>query len=152
MKTITLEDGTKVSISEELCRAFCNDAKPELPESFEDLEPFKGYWLGYDGRMYNAENFEPTGILSYAYATEAQAHSARAMAKLSQLMRVYNKGWIPDWNSNLEEKYTIVRIGENIIPSNAINATRFLAFPTKKLRDHFLKYHIDLIKQYYMLE
>ena len=88
------------------------------------------------------------------FATEKQAKSALAMARISQIMANDSRfgGAITDgeWNND-NSKYTIRRLGNTISSDiNTFNYT-FLAFHTKEQRNLFLEENEDLVKEYFML-
>lgn len=88
------------------------------------------------------------------FATEKQAKSALAMARISQIMANDARfgGTITDreWNNNIN-KYTIRRLGNSISPDFNIFHYTFLAFHMEEQRDLFLEENEDLVKEYLML-
>jgi hypothetical protein len=73
-------------------------AKKELPKSWEQLKSIEGYFV---------ERWSKVEVVVHAlcketekniFATKEQAEASIAMAQLSQLMKVYNDGWEPDWS------------------------------------------------------
>jgi len=128
--------------------------KPVLPKTWEDLNTVGGYFIlrGYNSVHKIALEHSPAEELNGdVYCTEKQAMSALAMAKLSQLMYVYNDGWEPDW-SNSSPKYVVRRYYNKLEADIKCNIYEFLSFKTKELRDLFLKNFEDLIKQYFMID
>lgn len=89
------------------------------------------------------------------FATEKQAKSALAMARISQIMAndVRFGGNVTDkeWNDSCI-KYTISRRENNVHLDFYYSIYQFLAFHTKKQRDLFMKENMDLIKDYLMLD
>jgi len=56
-------------------------------------------------------------------------------------------GWRPNWNSQVESKWTInTYIGE-IITSSYVVCSKILAFPTSEIRDKFYEAYKDLIEE-----
>lgn len=90
----------------------------------------------------------------HIFATEKQAKSALAMARISQIMANDPRfgGAITDeeWRDE-KEKYVILRLGNEVKTDWFTNVYRFLAFHTKKQRDLFLQENEDLVKDYLML-
>lgn len=78
------------------------------------------------------------------FATKEQAEACIALAQLSQLMKVYNDGWIPDWNSG-DYKYTIEYYEYKLIIEHRCAYAIFLAFKTEELAKTFLENFKDLI-------
>lgn len=113
-------------------------------KTWEELEFISGYYN--DGSCFVKEvtECEVNNFNKNIFATKEQAEASIALAQLSQLMKVYNDGWNPDW-TNTEDKYVI------FVHSNEIRAEyytfiqRFLAFKTLELRDNFLENFKDLI-------
>jgi hypothetical protein len=96
-------------------------AKKELPKSWEEL-----------GQEHNL------------YHTIEQLDASFAMRQLSQLLTVYNDGWVPDW-SDYDTKYVILFFEDNIATDWSYAYKRFLAFKTRELRDEFLTNFRSLI-------
>ena len=88
------------------------------------------------------------------FATEKQAKSALAMARISQIMAndVRFGGVITDeeWE-NGEKKYVLQRYNNKIQYNYYYDTYYFLAFHTAEQRDLFLEENEDLIKDYLML-
>ena len=59
-------------------------------------------------------------------------------------MKVYNDGWVPDWNTG-EYKYTIEYYESNIIVETRCAYSSFLTFKTEELAKIFLENFKDLI-------
>lgn len=89
------------------------------------------------------------------FATEKQAKSALAMARISQIMANDKRfgGVVTDeeWN-RATTKYIIARSDNAIIYSRYQATYQFLAFHTSAQRDLFLKENRDLIKDYLMID
>ena len=80
-----------------------------------------------------------------------QAESSLAMSQLSQLMKVYNDGWEPNWN-NRNVKYVIVADSNKLRIGVSFVIHYFLAFETQEIAKKFLENFGDLIKEYYMIK
>ena len=82
--------------------------------------------------------------ISLAWATEEQEQAEVALKKLSQLMKDVNGDWIPDWSD--DNCKFIIRPRKNTLDlDNFCSYQYFLSFPTKEIRDKFLKNHEELI-------
>lgn len=120
----------------------------ELPKSWEELGGVHGYYISTDSEL-------EMGVVSdinnqNTFATKNQARSALAMAQLSQLMKVYNDGWVPDWSDN-ESKYVINYFDHYIDRDYVLHSASFLAFKTEALCTLFLENFPDLIKEYFLM-
>lgn len=117
-----------------------------------DLERLSGYYITYNSKIYEANNFQISRDNRDVFLTEKHAKSALAMAQISQLMPYYG-GEITDeeWE-NSSPKYIIDRYGNMINITFHTNAYYFLAFHTKEQRDEFLKNNEQLVKDYLMIE
>ena len=89
------------------------------------------------------------------FATEKQAKSALAMARISQIMANDERfgGVVTDkeWNNKITCKYVIDRKFDVIIKSTYLSYYTFLAFHTEEQRDLFLEENEDLVRDYLML-
>jgi hypothetical protein len=122
------------------------EAKKELPKSWEDLGEIEGYVISSFSKiaLYSkifTDNYESKNT----FATKEQAEASIAMAQLSQLMKVYNDGWGPDWNDD-EFKFCIYFIGNNITSQSLQNSKVFLSFKDAEIRDLFLENFRELIE------
>lgn len=90
------------------------------------------------------------------FATEKQAKSALAMARISQLMKhdVRYGGVITDeeWKDETIEKQYINREGDKIDCGITFSKYYFLAFHTAKQRNLFLAENERLVKDYLMID
>ena len=76
------------------------------------------------------------------------AEAVLALCQLIQLRNAYNGDWIPDWDDENQEKYTIeFMIATTIVDRHAIYSTSPLYFKSKELRDEFLLYFRPLIEK-----
>ena len=87
------------------------------------------------------------------FKTEKQARKALAYSQSTQLMALqcYNGDWKPDWNDG-EEKYIIVRYGDNIVKDTIYRIYREISFRTEESRDAFFSNHMDLLRTYFELD
>jgi len=119
--------------------------KDELPTSWEGLESVKGYYVNEDCYIENA-GCAAIDDNRNVFATIEQTLAAIALAQITQLLKVYNGDWKPDW-SNSTYKWCVWK-DENVLVK--LKLTRFnvtLAFPTEEKCDHFFRHHRELIEK-----
>lgn len=89
------------------------------------------------------------------FATEKQAKSALAMARISQIMANDERfgGVVTDeeWNNSNQTKFVVERGGDEIRKTEWWKHYCFLAFHTEEQRDLFLKENEDLVLDYFMI-
>ena len=129
----------------------------EEPEFWSDKENevIDGHYISLDSTIspfctnINANNY---GL----FATQKQAKSARAMARISQIMAndIDNFGGVITDEEWLETsvKSTLYRAGCSIVLESTVYVYHFLAFHTEAQRDLFLKKYRDLVKDYLCLD
>ena len=111
-----------------------------------------GYFIDNDSKIINHSGWN-IDINYNVFATEKQAKSALAMARISQIMANDKRfgGIVTDEEWTDKSWYSIIRINNDLR-----TATRFcyelLAFHTKKQADLFLEENEDLVKDYYMID
>ena len=112
-----------------------------------------GYYTHSDSRITYSKDHNNTKENYNIFATEKQAKSALAMARISQIMTNDKRfgGIVTDEEWADKSWYSIIRINNDLR-----TATRFcyelLAFHTKKQADLFLEENRDLVKDYYMMD
>ena len=124
-------------------------------EKWRDKEGTKmnGYYIGSCSTIHNYDN----GVLcrnSYnVFATEKQAKSALAMARISQIMANDKRfgGAITNEEWDYDKKYIIIRSGTKL-GIDTRYCYEYLAFHTNEQAELFLKENEDLIKDYYMID
>ena len=142
-------NGTDDELKQLALQTYPEIAKKELPKSWEELKKISGYYHPSPfikiQRVYKSENsLENHNV----FATENQAKSVLAMAKLSQVMAVYNDGWVADWSDKVEKNCIIIWNGS--IEINLMRYTKnFLAFKTRELAREFLENFREDIKTYF---
>lgn len=115
----------------------------------------EGYFITRESNI--ASHVGINSRLNYnVFATEKQAKSALAMARISQIMANDERfgGVVIDeeWQNEDTPKYAIIRQGTNIITIKSYYGRYyFLAFHTAEQRDLFLKENEDLVRDYLML-
>jgi len=116
-----------------------------LPKTWEELNEIGGYYVN-SGTTNVAD---VTGVKSLntnrnIFATKEQAEACIVLAQLSQLMQVYNNGWVPDWTDS-KYKYIIeLSKGEPRVVHNC-TLSAFLAFEKEETAKLFLKNFKELI-------
>jgi len=130
--------------------------KKELPKSWNELRICEGYKIVHE---YGIASINELPVLMNStynnlaiFNTKPQAQSALAMAQLSQLMAVYNDGWVADWANQEQKKYCVLRRFNKIYSDVYFTSYQFLSFKTIALRDQFLANFEPLIKQYLMID
>ena len=114
----------------------------------------EGYYINLDSIIKAYTGFNAPNDYN-VYATEKQAKSALAMAKISQIMAnderfggvVTDEEW---YNADLS-KYVIERVNNKLSVSSYWNCYCFLAFHTTEQRDLFLEENKDLVLDYFMI-
>lgn len=139
-------NGTDNELKELAVQTYPEIAKKELPKSWEELQKIDGYYVqGRDSTAGHTDQY--TNLQSRnIFATKEQAEASIAMAQLSQLMKVYNDGWEPDWSSETN-KYNIYFYKKDIYIGHIIYARCFLSFKDKKTAELFLENFRELIEQ-----
>lgn len=118
----------------------------KLPTRWGDLKLISGSYVSERSNVFKTSNKSVTNADKNVFATSGQARASLALAQLSQLMKVYNDGWEPDWNDN-KDKSSIIYLNDNLIGGVAISNHRFLTFKTSDIRDKFVNNFRDLIEQ-----
>jgi len=117
----------------------------QLPKSWEDLKELDGAFVDEDSKIGEGFNFCVARTNKNVFSTKEQAEASIALAQLSQLMKVYNGGWIPDWDDFKENKYCIYFFDNKIDKQIFCMTNKFLSFKTLEIRDEFLENFEDLI-------
>ena len=112
----------------------------------------EGWFITYDQLIKEATDFDKKLIQKILFATEKQALSAIAKARLSHIIAKANGDWVADWEQVLQDKYSIGRRRNKIVVLNEYNTDyEFLAFKDSETRDRVLEQNEELIKQYFEL-
>lgn len=133
------------------------EKKEPVIRTYQDLIdnriPCKGYYINSFSELERVGEgkFDSCSDGNIA-ASEKVAKSMLAMAQISQLMPYYggeitNEEWRRD-----TPKYSIIKSGEVIDKSVYTGFYQFLSFHTLEQRDEFLKWNLDLVKDYLMIE
>jgi hypothetical protein len=139
-------NGTDNELKELAVQTYPEVAKKELPKSWEELEKINGYWICSNSKVRTQSFFETRHKEhKLVFATKEQAEASIAMAQLSQLMKVYNDGWEPDWTIS-NNKY-VIEIYMNRIERHYYQGKKyFLSFKDAEIRDLFLENFRELIE------
>ena len=121
----------------------------ELPKGWEELPEIKGFYVSEKAEVERLPTHFSCAFKTdrSTFATKEQAEASIAMAQLSQLMKVYNDGWTPDWSDRATEKYVIFYSENKIEVATSLIIHHSLRFKTKELRNKFLLNFRDLIEQ-----
>jgi hypothetical protein len=115
-----------------------------LPKGWKDLKSISGYYVNSSSDVTNYYSSNVSWSNKNTFATQEQAEACLALSQLSQLMAVYNDGWVPNWGDT-EYKYVIYVQSNKIEKTFYSSIQSFLAFKTDELRDKFLENFKDLI-------
>ena len=115
-----------------------------------------GYYINMESKITEVKCCD-AGAWNYnVFATEKQAKSALAMARISQIMKNDPRfgGEVTDeeWNDSNIGKSVIWREKSDIITTTLFRNYCFLAFHTNAQRDLFLKENEDLVRDYLMID
>lgn len=115
-----------------------------------------GYFLSFHGSILSTNGKLSFESFPNIYATEKQAKSALAMAKISQIMKNDERfgGVITDeeWNNVDNTAYIIKRVNSGVYTDDTRGAHYFLSFHTAYQRDLFLEENERLVKDYLMID
>lgn len=130
----------------------------EEPERWADDKNVtgEGWYIGFDSTIWEDETALNDPRNFNEFATERQAKSALAMARISQLMKNDSRygGVVTDeeWMNPDKDKHCIARYGKGMEAYSYSRAYYFLAFHTPKQRDLFLEENERLVKDYLMID
>lgn len=130
----------------------------EEPERWAEDEDTmgEGWYIDGDSEIRSSAQEFLNDCYNYKfYATEKQAKSALAMARISQLMAHDERfgGFVTDneWRND-KMKFVIVRAHDSVDYDLVIKRHEFLAFHTPEQRELFLKENEQLVKDYLMID
>lgn len=110
MKNYIVIDGKKIELSEDTVENIKKELSKKEPTTYEELmESFSNgnvYFIGISGDISHYQEGRYVLEKNDAYS-EKQLESIIALNKLANVAYVLNDGWIPDWGSNEEFKYSI---------------------------------------------
>ena len=115
-----------------------------------------GYYINYNGGLTFFVSGPNINVNYGVFATEKQAKSALAMARITQIIANDERfgGVVTDeeWSNNNLCKYTIIKYEGKITTDICFKLYHFLAFHTAEQRDLFLEENEDLIRDYLMID
>jgi translation initiation factor 2 beta subunit (eIF-2beta)/eIF-5 len=138
-------NGSDEELKQLALQTFPELAEKELPKSWEELEDVSGYYIDDNSKIEFRRNHITHKSNRNIFATKEQAEASIALAQLSQLMKVYNDGWVADWSNNAEGKHCVWFSKNEIATDCSYSLSSFLAFKDAKTRDLFLENFRDLI-------
>ena len=118
----------------------------ELPKSWEDLYEVGGWFVDFHSDVVTSGSMRTADSVKNRFPTKEEAEACVALAQLCQLRDRYNGGWKPNWEENINEKYSIYFHNEKIYSDYSYNTRHVLSFKTYELRDKFLENFGDLIE------
>lgn len=143
----------------------CIKFKPIEPKRWRDdkSQKIKGYFINNKSNICSIKSILGVGDTvintsnNYSiFATEKQAKSALAMARISQIMANDERfgGVVTDeeWNIVTDGKYIIDRNSNRIVSDIYYGSYSFLAFHTEEQRNLFLEENEDLVRDYFMVD
>ena len=134
----------------------CIKFKP-IPKKwrYDESAIMDGFYISQDALITAVVNAHNVAADYNIFATEKQAKSAIAMARISQIIDNDDRfgGVITDeeWNTNTQ-KHCIEKIFNAVSGTCYAHTYSFLAFHTEEQRDLFLEENEDLVKDYFMIE
>jgi hypothetical protein len=142
-------NGNDNELKELALQTFPELAIKKLPKSWEELGKISGYYMTKDSEIKDIQSLSTYTNNYNIFVTENQAKSAIAMAKLSQVMAVYNDGWVADWNDKSQKKWSIYFFKDSIVINELQNTKNFLMFKTQKIAEEFLNNFREDIETYF---
>ena len=117
--------------------------KPQYPKDFDECCATLGYDIGRE-ISFDTQTCKTDTLFENLYKLYIcrNAYWEIAGAELG-----LDKPWKPDWESETEQKYTIVTDANEICSGLTIQCNAILAFPTAEMRDTFYENFKDLIEQ-----
>ena len=149
MPKITLENGEEVQMSVESYNELSKAVRAKSrPKSWEELNKVSGYYANTFSIIteYDQSSWNPKRDDKNIFATKEQAEASIAMAQLSQLMAVYNDGWVPDWDDSYRKSCIVFSKGK-FSKLYICNMKSFLTFKTDDIRNEFFNNFQDLMKK-----
>lgn len=133
----------------------CIKFKPVTKSWRDDYsKSIDGYVIDINSVIYKLNNVTNGSSNYNLFATKKQAKSARAMARISQIMANDQRfgGVVSDeeWEDETL-KFVINRVRNTITKADFANSYEFLSFHTREQRDLFIEENKDLIKDYLMI-
>jgi hypothetical protein len=142
-------NGNDIELKELAVQTYPELAKKELPKTWEELKSIAGYYVCSDSLAIETDKYSCDAVNKNVFFTKEQAEASIAMAKLSQVMAVYNDGWVANFDDFRTIKFTIVfEKGESRI-LESFTCKEFLTFKTLELAEEFLTNFKEDIETYF---
>jgi hypothetical protein len=120
--------------------------KKELPKTWEELDEIEGFYVSVASRIDCSGRGFTSKDNKNIFATKEQAEASIALAQLSQLLKAYRNGFVPNWTNNYY-KYCIYFEEDLVNTTTLISSNKFLSFQDRETRDLFLENFRELIEQ-----
>lgn len=146
---ITIPEGYEIDMEKSTFERIVFKKKENTINSWKDLKKVEGYYISTSSYIvHNDGSLAPHQEHKNVFLNEKYAKSALAMAQISQLLPYYNT----DNNYNTSHyKYCITRDLNNIVIHQWSSTYHLLSFNTIGEAERFLKYNMQLIKDYFMM-
>jgi len=158
-RSLTLDEAKKMYAEENpivtaiLLTMFSREelTSPTLPNTWNEIGLISGWELvkekvvSVPSTQDRSSEFDHN---KHIFAYKYQAESALAMSQLSQLLLIYNRGWVPSWNDKITKWCIECAYGELEIYTTTFT-TKFLCFKDEQTARIFLSKFEDLIRIYY---
>lgn len=144
---ITIPEGYEIDMEKSTFERIVFKKKKTI-NSWEDLENIKGVFINYASIIQEVRESILDDDNRNVFLNEKYAKSALALAQISQLLPYYDSK--VNWRSS-KEKYCIDKEHNNIIITTWTSIYHVLAFNSREEAERFLKYNMQLIKDYFMM-
>ncbi len=138
-------NGNDTELKELALTTFPELGKKVLPKSWEALGEISGFYVDSSSDTNKSTKGTAEQHNKNTFATKEQAEASIALAQLSQLIKVYNDGWVADWSNRSENKYCIRFCKNGLLKEISNFSSNFLSFKDAETRDLFLENFSDLI-------
>ena len=108
-----------------------------LPKTWEELKIVSGWYVSAGSKIREIIT-DANPADRNVFSTEEQAKASIALAQLSQLIQVYNDGWVADYTDK-QVNYSISFYNNDIFIDYHIGFSNFLTFKTEAIRNDFLE-------------
>jgi hypothetical protein len=139
-------EGDNTELKDLAVQTYPELAKKQLPKSWEELGEISGAWVDVLSAICTVRLGSAREANRRIFATKEQAEAYIAMAQLSQLMKVYNDGWVADYKDN-SNKYCICFYEDEARIAPFLSYQCFLRFKNEQTAELFLENFRDLIEQ-----
>lgn len=138
-------NGKGLELKELAIQAYPELVKKELPKTWKELSIINGYFVN-PATSSVSDLFKTITTFNNknVFATREQAEASIAMAQLSQLIAVYNDGWIPDYTDK-NYKWAVFYSKDKPVVYEIVSSRALLTFSNKETAELFLENFKDLI-------